>query len=742
VVRLRRGLEPGRPRGAAGQVLITREPGYLLRVPPRALDAARFEELAGQARQALARGAAEPAASMLRAALGLRRGQAFEEFCDTDFAAAEADRLTELRLVAVEDRIEADLRLGRHRELVAELEALVREQPLRERLRGQLMLALYRAGRQAEALDVYRQTRTTLTEELAIDPSAPLRRLERAILSQDPGLELVEPPRQHTQGKQLSISNQRPQISNLPARNLVFTGRGHQLATLRQRPAAGTPAVMVQPLALHGLGGVGKTQLALEYAHRHQGDYDLIWWIAAEQPATVPAQLVALARQLGIPERADRPETVQALWDTLRRRDRWLLVFDNADHPTDLHPWWPPGSGRVLVTSRHPTWGGLATPVVVDVLARAEAIAFLKRRLGSDDPALDRLAEALGELPLALEQAASYLEETASTVNAYLELLRDRGKELFALGHPTATQQTIATVWRVALERLRQQTPAAEDLLVLLAFLSADDIPRNLPTEHLALLPARLRVTVGDPLVYQQTVAALRMLALVTITKDGERLSIHRLLQAVVRHQLDPEQHRQWAAIALRLVNAAFPRNETDLDAWPTYARLLPHALAVASATDAENAEPEMAAGLLDNAGLYLWQRAEDQQARGLYERALAISEAHLGPDHPATAWSLDNLGLVLAAQGDLHGARALHERALAIREARRGANHPVTAHSLDNLARILAAQGDLQSARSLHERALSILEARLGANHLNTLRTRERLAKVTAELKNQRQSI
>jgi DNA-binding SARP family transcriptional activator len=195
VVRLRRALEPGRARGAAGEVLVTREPGYLLRVAPGALDAARFEELTAAGRRALGDGSVEFAGSLLREALGLWRGRAFEEFLDADFGAAESDRLAELRLVALEDRIEAELRLGRHRELVAELEGLIREQPLRERLWAQLMLALYRSGRQADALLAYQRARKVLVEELGIDPGAELRRLHTAILAQDPALDLPAPPK-------------------------------------------------------------------------------------------------------------------------------------------------------------------------------------------------------------------------------------------------------------------------------------------------------------------------------------------------------------------------------------------------------------------------------------------------------------------------------------------------------------------------------------------------------------------
>src|SRR4029453_12870602 len=176
-----------------GEVLVTRQPGYVLRVAPGALDAARFEELTATARRALADGAAGAAGSMLREALGLWRGQAFEEFLDSDVAVAAADRLGELRLVAVEDRVEADLRLGQHRELVAELEGLVRDHPLRERLWSQLLLALYRSGRQADALLGYQRARATLGEELGFDPGAELRRLHAAVLAQDPGLDLPSP---------------------------------------------------------------------------------------------------------------------------------------------------------------------------------------------------------------------------------------------------------------------------------------------------------------------------------------------------------------------------------------------------------------------------------------------------------------------------------------------------------------------------------------------------------------------
>jgi WD40 repeat protein/DNA-binding SARP family transcriptional activator len=256
VVRLRQALEPGRTRGAAGEVLVTRGPGYLLRVAPGTLDTARFEELTGQARGALARGDAEAAASILRSALGLWRGRAFEEFVDSDFAAAESDRLGELRLVAIEDRVEADLQLGRHRDVVAELEGLVREQPLREGLWGRLMLALYRSGRQADALLAYQRARDTLVEELGIEPGADLRRLQTAILVQDPGLDVP------SAGEGAPV---RELPGELESAGPGFVGRSAELAWLRSawtRAARGRGSVVL----LAGAQGIGKTRLAAELA--------------------------------------------------------------------------------------------------------------------------------------------------------------------------------------------------------------------------------------------------------------------------------------------------------------------------------------------------------------------------------------------------------------------------------------------------------------------------------------------
>jgi len=229
-----------------------------------------------------------------------------------------------------------------------------------------------------------------------------------------------------------------PEISNLPARNPAFTGRNQLLAQLRERLTEATVAAVLPVEAVHGLGGVGKTELVTEYAHRYASDYELIWWIDAEQPTTAAAALAQLAGRLGVSVVADQDAMISSVFDALRHRQRWLLIYDNAEQPHTLHGLLPPGGrGSVLVTSRWPSWGQRAARLRVDVLDRNESVQLLSRRIGltadTSRQLLLEVAELVGDLPLALEEAAAYLEQTGTGVEDYLGLLRERARELFGL---------------------------------------------------------------------------------------------------------------------------------------------------------------------------------------------------------------------------------------------------------------------------------------------------------------------
>jgi DNA-binding SARP family transcriptional activator len=379
VVRLRRTLEPTRPRGAPGQVLVTREPGYLLQVAPGALDAARFEQLVRQGRGQLAAGDPQAGAAMLRRALALWRGPAFQEFEPTGFARAEAGRLGELRLGATEDRVHAELAAGRDRELVPELEGLVGAQPLRERLWAALLLALYRAGRQADALRAYQRARTMLVEELGIEPGAELRRLQAAILAQDPALDVVRA------GPQVRPVRELP--ASLSPVGPPWLGRAKELALLqdawKQLTREQGGAVFVA-----GPAGIGKTRLAAEFAQQVHEQGALVGYGRCAAPPAPPLQplaqvLSAVDAQLadlgGVAGDLSAAELGVALAALLQDKagGRALLVVVDELHLADQ---------VALEALQHLRSRGAAGPLVVLGLYRDEVAAPALGALESMDP--------------------------------------------------------------------------------------------------------------------------------------------------------------------------------------------------------------------------------------------------------------------------------------------------------------------------------------------------------------------
>lgn len=328
-----------------------------------------------------------------------------------------------------------------------------------------------------------------------------------------------------------------PRVWKVPARNPNFTGRSDDLAALAAALASG-PTVTVRPV--RGMGGVGKTQLATEFAYAHAGEYDLVYWIAAEEPASIPDQFTALAIQLGLDPVPD-PEGLQVqVHDRLRSIPGWLLIFDNADKVDDLRPWLPGGPlppgipGHVIVTTRRGGFAALGEVMELDVIGLADALELLRTRVpGLEEEPGKELAEELGRLPLALEQAAAYLDRSAIPAQDYLRLLRQRAADLYARGDVSGRKDTIATLWAVSLERISAEDFAAVQLLELCAYLAPERIPLDLFSAHPGLLPEPLAEAAADELAFNEAIGILVDYSLVKRTAAG--LQIHRLLQGAIR---------------------------------------------------------------------------------------------------------------------------------------------------------------------------------------------------------------
>jgi hypothetical protein len=482
----------------------------------------------------------------------------------------------------------------------------------------------------------------------------------------------------------------RPRIWNVPyPRNRAFTGRDDLLEELLAGLGGGTAMAITQAIA--GLGGVGKTSLAVEYAYRQQAAFDVVWWLRAEEPAILLGDFTLLAGALDLPERTqtDPAAVVAAVHRWLADHSRWLLVFDNVTRPEDVTSLFPQGGGgQVLVTSRWAAWREWATPLRLNVLSREEAVAFVRKRTGtSDEQAAVALAEALGDLPLALAEAAAYIEQTQVGLDDYLQLVQDRAVELFGLRQPTGAHRRVATVWSLSLERVRQEAPAAEALLALCAFLAPEDIPRDLFGEHVEVLPEVLRELAGDQLAYNQALVVLGGYSMAMVTPTA--LGLHRLVQAVIRARLDHQEGR-WAQAAVELVDTAFPHRSQELTSWWTCERLLPHVLAVTDHAEELDVAGKQVGRLLTRASAYLWSRGRQREARPVAERALTVTQQVFGPDHPETAIPHNNLGLVLRDLGDLAEARAEHERGIQIGKTTVGPDHPDMATWHNNLGLVL----------------------------------------------------
>lgn len=510
--------------------------------------------------------------------------------------------------------------------------------------------------------------------------------------------------------------------------NFFFTGREALLARLHADLERRGRAM------LSGLGGVGKTQAAVEYAFRHREAYRAVLWVGAEAPEALAANVAALAHALNLPEARAREQArqVAAVQRWLADHDGWLLVFDSADAAPGetLAPFWPEGgTGHVLVTSRknHAQRLGIQKGLQITELPPDEALAFLLKRTGRDDAgAVERdaaaaLAEAVDGLPLALEQAAAYLVEVTASFVDYLAAYRRQPLDVLERGQPVAGgyREGVAKTWLLNFEQVEAENQAAADVLRAAAFLAPDDVPLELFEEGAAELGAPLAAALGDgdSLAINAVLTPLTRFSLIHRDPNRHTFDVHRLVQEVVRAGLSEAERSTWERRVLRAVNAVFP--EAEFRAWPLCERLLPHARVVITRTSEDTEEPVAASVLFDKAAKYfLNPLAEYREAELLFRRALALIEKVYEPGHPDLAIALNNLALLLFNQKRYGEAESLFQNALDIHEQAFGSEHPATAHSLSNLAGVLDGQGRYGEAEALYRRGLEIFEGTLGFEH------------------------
>jgi tetratricopeptide (TPR) repeat protein len=512
----------------------------------------------------------------------------------------------------------------------------------------------------------------------------------------------------------------KPQIwGSVPLRNPDFVGRDDLLEQLRQRLfEPGATAVL--PEALHGMGGVGKSQTVVEYIYRHAAEYDLIWWIPAEQASQVTSSFVELARRLDLPS-GSADVAVWSILDSLRRGQppfsRWLLVFDNADHPDAVSPFFP-ASGHIVVTSRNPQWAGVARTVEVDVFTRAESIELLQRHGGAlTTEDADRLAEALGDLPLAVEQAAAWRAQTGMQADEYLELLRENPPELLGAepnsdvglaGYP----RSVAAAWNVPLNRFQTDNPAALQLLQVCAFFGPEPISRALFTGiRAAPVPEALADALNDPMKLNQAIREISRYSLAKIDHRNNTIQLHRLVQTVVKSRLTQAEKEDMRHAVHVLLAHGDPDDPASPTGWVRYAELLPHAM---TSKTIHCRKDLWVRRLLLNLVLYLLNRGDFASAENLAREALGLWRDYFGEADKDTLAMARHCGIALRRLGRPQESQALNEQTYELVRRTFGEENELFLSIADALSADMRPQGEfateLEMQQDVYERSSRVL--------------------------------
>jgi tetratricopeptide (TPR) repeat protein/transcriptional regulator with XRE-family HTH domain len=528
----------------------------------------------------------------------------------------------------------------------------------------------------------------------------------------------------------------RPEVWRVPRRNGYFTGRESFLERLHEALGARTPGV---PQAVTGLAGVGKTQSALEYAHRWSGSYRAVLWADATSRESLTADFVAFAEALELPVGPDEepPVVVAAVQRWLEQHTGWLLVLDNVDDLAAAEAFLPPGQGSVVLTMRAQASGTVAEGIELEAMPSEEAVLFLLRRAKAVPPdgrvdeapaaerhAAEQIASDFGGLPLALDQAGAYVEETDCGLAGYLaryrtqqgELLRRRGAQ--ARDHPAS----IAATFALAFSQVERAGVAAADVLRLSAFLHPDGIPEE-------LFGSESVPGCADQLAFDSALEVLRRYSMVRRDPTTRTVSVHRLVQAVVRGTMDQDERSQWAERAVGAIDRVVPDIQTAT--WRGVQRYAQQALRGVALVDEWELHSPEAARLLDQMGTYLRDHAQSERAESLLRQAVAMRASLHGPDHPLTATSVANLGRLALDAGRYEESADLYRRALDVRERALGPDHADVADALTGLARVLYDQGRYAEGEPLLRRALEVHEHTVGPDHPQTATTLNTLGMV-----------
>ncbi|MGN9906276.1 FxSxx-COOH system tetratricopeptide repeat protein [Phytohabitans sp. LJ34] len=535
-----------------------------------------------------------------------------------------------------------------------------------------------------------------------------------------------------------------PRIFSAPTRNAMFTGREEELVRLRahlqsDRTAIVLPKTSALPVALQGMGGVGKTQVALEYVHRFRNAYDIVWWVNAELPQFIDTALADLADRLAVPPESKTIDKARWALQALRRGEpfgRWLVVLDNAEDLEQVMRFMPEGNGHIIITSRNQAWADYAKGMSVDVFRRAESVAHLRQRVTEmTAQEADQVAEILGDLPIAIAAAGAWLAETLTSVPEYLREIERHGPRALSGSDDKGSGAAVEATWDLSLTRLRSQSEAAYRLLQLCSVLAPEIALSLVYSDEMAAALKPYDATVIEPMVRSALIQRTNRLALVKLDPHNQQVAIHRLLQAVVRARMTDEELAEVRQQVHRVLCGSRPDGEVDSPAtWARYRTLWPHL----EVSHALHSTDEKMWQLIVSRLRYLWlggDFSEGEKFGRQVEAAWLEQLNSMSDEDEADALRRHllhlrfNLANILRSQGRFEEARQINEEVHAAQQALLGAEHPHTLMTARGLAADLRGLGMYAEALEMDENAYRVWAEVFGELHPQTLVTANNLA-------------
>lgn len=527
------------------------------------------------------------------------------------------------------------------------------------------------------------------------------------------GLTAGEMPRRSDSAPR--FPNDPPAVANIPRRNLRFTGRDWALEELHSR--LNQDGGGVSRVALRGISGVGKSQIAIEYAHRFGNDYDVVWWVNAGFRATAREQFADLAPRMQLWVGSELGERIRAVHEALRTGEphgRWLVIFDSADDMAQVEDLVPEGNGHVLVTTLTQDWATSGRLAEIPVLPfnRDESVAYVRRRAPRlTEREADKLADAVQDLPLLLAQTAAWLDANWMPAKDYIELIGKGGANQIGIRISDDYPMGFQTSWSITLNTLEANYPEAYELLRLFALFSPDAIPVHLiRTAHPSDLPDHLASLADDPIRWYSALQRLSESTAVQLayesSPEGEPLvggaTMHRLYHSFLTSTLSEERREAMSFVACEVLSGADPRDPADVDAWPKYAELLAQ-LEISGALDSTK---PVVRRLVLNCVEYLRSRGEAGDGLALCQKTLARWRSRLEPDDPDMLKLTHQYANMLRRVGRFREAEAMGRAVVDRLSGVRPVDDPELLRAKNGLGGTLTVLGEYEKARQLYQEA------------------------------------